>query len=354
MNQLALFERKAAAIEVPDVIRSALENGATLALSISGGKDSQALLLELVKWHRENQFGGAFYALHADLGRSEWEQTPAFVKSLCRDVEIELRVVRRARGDLVARFEERIEATRESGAPFWPDAQNRYCTSHLKSGPIDIELRKPPAPFWPSATNRYCTSDLKRGPIDTELRTAPVVISAEGVRADESPSRAKKPVVEVRGGITAGSKDAARNLRAMTPETAIAARSDGQRVALNWRPLLYWIGADVWAACGTSETDLKRRQMLYKTGNESAALDGWPAHPAYIFGNSRLSCALCILGDKNDLLNGANHNPEIYGQYLELERIGGATFKHKWSLSELPVSGEAAKVRDKFLAGATP
>ena len=340
---------EASAIWAPSAVRAAMEQSATLAISISGGKDSQALLSEVVKWHRQNHFEGALYAIHADLGRSEWPQTAAFVESLCERANIELRVVRRAKGDLIARFEERIEATRASGAPFWPDSQNRYCTSHLKSDPIDIELRKP-APFWPSAQNRYCTSDLKRGPIDGELRGGQIVISAEGVRAVESFARAKKSVVEIRKGITAASKNAACDLRSMEPEAALAARAEGQRVALNWRPLLHWSEEDVWRACGTSGADLKRRRMLCAAGNDEAALDGWPAHPAYIWGNSRLSCGLCILAGENDLTNGANRNPQLYREYLELERRGGATFKHNWSLSELRVSGEAARLRDEFLS----
>lgn len=307
-------------IWVPHVVETMMTEGATLAISISGGKDSQALLSELMAWHRQNGFGGELYAIHSDLGRAEWPQTSDFVHSLCERVGVPLRVVQRPKGDLVARFEERIEATRESGAP-----------------------------FWPSAASRYCTSDLKRGPIDTELRGARLIISAEGVRADESRARANKPVVEVRKGITAGSQDAACDLRSMEPEAALLARETGQRVALNWRPLLHWNEEDVWRACGTSGTDLRRRQMLYRAGNESAALAGWPAHPAYVWGNSRLSCALCVLAGENDLTNGANHNPELYRDYLELERRGGATFKHKWSLSELSVSGEAARVRHEFL-----
>ena len=43
-------------------------------------------------------------------------------------------------------------------------------------------------PFWPSPAQRYCTSDTKRSPINTQLVRAnvPLVISAEGIRAQES------------------------------------------------------------------------------------------------------------------------------------------------------------------------
>ncbi|WP_170934682.1 phosphoadenosine phosphosulfate reductase domain-containing protein [Hymenobacter gelipurpurascens] len=330
------------------MIDAALRGGADLALSLSAGKDSQALVALLAPWFRAQGYTGRCYVVHADLGRAEWPQTAALVERMAEDAGMPLLVVRRPKGDLVARFEERLEATRESGAPFWPSSASRYCTSHLKAGPIDTALRNP-APFWPSSASRYCTSDLKRGPIDTALRSAEVVISAEGVRADESHARAKKPVVEIRTGITASSQKATRNLSAMTPEEALAARNPGQRVALNWRPLLHWNTEEIWQACGTSSAELTRRRLLYAAGQHEEALQGWPCHPAYVFGNERLSCAFCVLGSKNDLLNGAQHNPELYAHLIQLEIVGGATFKNGWSLTELPVTGEAARLRDAVL-----
>ncbi|AKD55009.1 phosphoadenosine phosphosulfate reductase domain-containing protein [Spirosoma radiotolerans] len=348
MNQLALFPQSAT-LAIPDVIRKALSDGATLAISISGGKDSHALLIELSRWFRQQHFNGQLFAIHADLGRAEWPQTPDFVKRICEENDVPLIVVQRAKGDLVARLEERLEATSGTGKPFWPDAQNRYCTSHNKSGPIDIELRKP---FWPSAANRYCTSDSKRGPIDTALRAEnPVIISAEGVRGDESSARAKKAVVEVRTGITASSTDPIRNLSAMTPAQSLFCQQKGQRVAFNWRPLLYWNEEMIWDSIGTSLAELRERQAMYKAGLYDPALRGWLAHPAYVFGNTRLSCALCVLGSKSDLTNGANHNPDLYRHYLELERAGNSTFKNGWSLSELPVTGRAKELRDEYLSG---
>jgi len=349
-QMLPFLVRPAAELAVPTVIDAALRGGADLALSLSAGKDSQALVYLLAPWFRAQGYPGRCYVVHADLGRAEWPQTAALVEQIAEQVALPLLVVRRPKGDLISRFEERLEATRDSGAPFWPSSASRYCTSHLKAGPIDTALRNP-APFWPSSASRYCTSDLKRGPIDTALRSAQTVISAEGVRADESHARAKKPVVEVRTGITAGSLNDGRNLAAMSPEEALDAQQPGQRVALNWRPLLHFNTEEIWQACGTSTADLQRRRLLYKAGQHDEALSGWPCHPAYVFGNERLSCAFCVLGSQNDLLNGAQHNPELYAHLIQLEVIGGATFKNGWSLTQLPVTGEAARLRAEVLAG---
>src|SRR5690606_4360748 len=50
---------------------------------------------------------------------------------------------------------------------------------------------------WPSSTQRYCTSEFKRGPggriIVRLAREAPGrILNVYGIRADESPARAKK------------------------------------------------------------------------------------------------------------------------------------------------------------------
>jgi len=374
-SQLSLFARPAAQLAVPPVIDQALRQGGALALSISGGKDSHAMLAKVLPWFRAQGYPGRVFAIHADLGRAEWPQTPAFVEELARRYDVDLVLVRRQKGDLVARIEERLLKVQEAArrrreqlvslwaemggvgpvpevpaAPFWPSSDSRYCTSHLKGAPIDAALRKP-AVFWPDADNRYCTSDQKRGPIDTSLRRCEVVISVEGVRHDESPDRATKPVVEIRPSITAKSTVPGRpNLAGMTPEAALKARKPGQRVALNWRPLAGWNTEEVWEACGTSVAELAQRQYKYATGQHAEALAGWMGHPAYVMGNTRLSCALCVFGSKGDLLNGAQANPQLYGHFIRLEIIGGSTFKNGWSLAELPVTGEAAREREAALS----
>lgn len=348
-NQLNLFNAESGTLNVPAAIRRAMDEGAALGVSISGGKDGQAMLSAVSRWFREQGYADQLFAIHADLGRAEWSQTPAFVEHLAEAADVPLIVVRRQKGDLVARIEERLTKIRQDAnggpvAPFWPSSTSRYCTSHLKSGPIDQALRDP-APFWPSSGQRYCTSDLKRGPIDTKLRGFDVIISAEGVRGAESKERAKKPVVEIRQAITSASKLPNRDLASMSPNDALSSRLPTQRVALDWRPIFDWSTEQVWQECGTSSADLYRRQTLYKLGQHEVALAGWPAHPAYVMGNTRLSCALCVLGSKSDLLNGANHNPDLYRHYLELEVAGQATFKNGWSLFDLLVTGRAAELK---------
>lgn len=348
---------------MPDVIDRAMEMGATLAVSISGGKDSQAMANTLRRVYDKRSWRGVIFALHMDLGRAEWPQTPAHVERIAEENDLELVVVSRPQGDLVQEITDRMEKLRGTGKPFWPSAASRYCTADQKRSQADKVYRNlEETPFWPSASNRYCTSHHKTNQADKVYRRHDLIISAEGNRAEESPKRRRDPVASIRRPITS------KPLREMDPEDALklwwqvrqlldagdleavasmgleyyARESSPWRLALTWYPLHDWLVEDVWRACGTSGQDLERRRSLHQEGKQkddadkmAAAVKGWPAHVAYVYGNERLSCALCVLATVNDLRNGAEHNPELLKTYVELERVGGSTFKHGFALEDL-------------------
>lgn len=328
-------------LAIPPEIEAVLELGAALVISISGGKDSQALLNTLAAWHRERAWPGPVLALHSDLGRAEWKQTAEHVRRITAHAGIELVVVRRPKGDLFSRFEERAAAVAGSAIPWAPSKQRRYCTSHLKTGPIDARLRRIEGTPWaPTASRRYCTSDLKRAPCDTALRAHRLVVSAMGFRAQESTDRAARHVVAVRRRITSV------HLRGLPIARALDEwlRWGGERrLALDWNPLHRWTKADVWEACGTSEDELRLRRRAYAAGYHEEALDGWPAHPAYVLGNERVSCALCVLASRNDLVVGARHNPEAFKFIAALEDRTGSTFRPEGSLRQILAAANAPR-----------
>ncbi len=270
-------------IEIPQSIQQHLEDGATLVISISGGKDSQALLSSLLTARATHGWTGRVVAIHADLGRAEWNETPAFVRAMAAKYDVELVIVRRTKGDLVERWQARMAQLKGTGKPFWSSSQSRYCTS-----------------------------DLKRDPIDKYLRTFDHVVCAMGLRADESPARAKKQVCQVRSRI-----------------------DNSKRDAMDWNPIHHWTLDDVWAEIGVTAADLAERQELARGGAEQLALAGWPAHPAYVYGNERLSCALCILASKNDLRIGARRHPELYQTLVSMEQESGCTFRADLALADL-------------------
>lgn len=265
-------------IEIPLEITEFLAKDAVLAISISGGKDSQALLKSVMDWYRSEGLTNQIFAIHADLGRAEWEQTPAFVEKLCADLDVELVVVRSSKGDL----QDQIEARR-------------------------VQLEGKDKPHFPSAMARYCTSNLKTTPINEYLKKFEKVISIEGICWHESKARALKP--------------------------RVSPRDNMKRKALTWNAIIDFSIDDVWATYNQTQETYKEAQRIYRLTNQIP--EWWNFHPAYAMGNQRLSCSICILGSKNDVQNGIKHNPE-YAEFLaQQEQKSGFTFAQGRSITNM-------------------
>jgi 3'-phosphoadenosine 5'-phosphosulfate sulfotransferase (PAPS reductase)/FAD synthetase len=181
----------------PDPVQL-LRDGAALVLSVSGGKDSDAMSHHLLERRQTEGWSGDVVMIHADLGsRVEWQQTPEYVQNLARRKNVPLHVVHWTHGDLIDRI--------------W----QRY-------------YKDPSRPCWPSAQMRYCTADLKRGPISRELRRlfpSGNVICAMGLRAQESQTRARRPTFSLRTDSSAPTKG---------------------RFVYDWLPIHDWLETNVW------------------------------------------------------------------------------------------------------------
>jgi 3'-phosphoadenosine 5'-phosphosulfate sulfotransferase (PAPS reductase)/FAD synthetase len=181
----------------PDPVQL-LRDGAALVLSVSGGKDSDAMCHHLLERRQTEGWSGDVVMLHADLGtRVEWQQTPDYVQHLAQRKGVPLHIVRWSHGDLIDRI--------------W----QRY-------------YKDPSRPCWPSAQMRYCTADLKRGPISRELRRlfpSGNVICAMGLRAQESQTRARRPAFALRTDSSAATK---------------------RRFVYDWLPIHDWTESNVW------------------------------------------------------------------------------------------------------------
>lgn len=305
---------------MPPVIERVLEAGAALAVSISGGADSQALARALTAAHRERGWPGKIFLIYANLGRAEWPETLGHVEHISRETGLSLEVVRRAQGDLVAQWQDRQRQLAGTGTP-----------------------------FWSSRGQRYCTSGQKRDQINRALRRYALVISAEGIRAEESTERKEKQPLSVREKITA------ERLKHLDPEKAwmewqaahqaglwqesdqpgLQAEQDGGRLALTWYPLFHWTKEDVFQECGTSSEELEHCRALYQSGQGEEAGKRWPCHPCYYYGASRCGCALCVLGSRPDLEIGAKHNPDLLRMLAGMEQESDCSFKRGFWLSSL-------------------
>ena len=147
-------------IAVPSECRELIARGALVAISSSGGKDSQAmtiLLSQIVPRHQ-------LIVVHAPLGEVEWPRTIEHIRStMPYGVPLILAPVTSGKS-LLASIEERGR---------FPSPSVRWCTSSLKRGPIERELRH----------------HLKAHP-----RFHRRLVNAMGMRAEESAARARKTV----------------------------------------------------------------------------------------------------------------------------------------------------------------
>ena len=230
-------------------------------INSSAGKDSQAMLTYLVALADEQGLPREkLVVVHADLGRVEWDGTRDLAERQANFYGLRFEVVSREKGDLLAQVEERG--------------------------------------MWPSSTTRYCTSDQKRDQIQKLITKESRAIGGQvrflncmGLRAEESPARAKAAALEV-------------NKRA----------SSKTRTVENWLPIQAWTTGDVW-----------------RTNVES----GVEIHPVYRAGMNRLSCVFCIFASKKDLKIAGRLNPKLLAEYVALEAKIDHTFKANMAIAEV-------------------
>lgn len=280
---------------MPPEIWRHLDNGAVLMTSISGGKDSQAMSLALVRECQQQGWAEPVF-VHCGLGAMEWSITSQVVEDQAKGHDL---VVLRKDHDLLEGIQRRME-------------------------------KRPDAPPFPSSAARYCTAGWKREVTDSFVRRTYVedvtVIVAQGIRADESPARAKKPIVRER--------------------TSSAPTKN--RLVLDWYPIFHWSEDMVWSEIYggynliDQHRDLTARWVERHEPESVEQVYTWlknalnyQGHPAYALGNQRLSCALCVLASRNDLMNGARWNPHIYQALVDIELQSGFTFTQKTSLKDL-------------------
>lgn len=223
-----------------------IERGALVVVNHSGGKDSQAMMIALSAIVPADQL----LVVHAHLPGVEWAGTWEHVQTSAAVHGVQAIQVQAGK-TLLGMVEKRG--------------------------------------MWPSATTRQCTSDLKRGPIEKAIRHhlkanpqfGGMVISAMGLRAEESPARSKQ-----------------------SPWKFDRMNSKAGRQWFRWLPILGWTRDQVFTAIRTA---------------------GQEPHWAYGAGMTRLSCCFCIMASRADLCTAARLQPGLYRQYADLEKRIGHT-----------------------------
>lgn len=249
-------------------------------VSVSGGKDSTATLLVAIALDTPN-----LQAVFADTG-NEHEQTYEYLDYLALATGV---TITRVKAD----FTQRIEGKRRFIETKW---REQGIDELVVQAALDV-LKPTGNPFldlciwkgrFPSRKAQFCTMELKRDPMLEQvvvplLGNADMIMSWQGVRADESINRRYLPECdEVGGGL------------------------------FNYRPILKWDIPAVFEA---------HRYM------------GIKPNPLYSQGMGRVGCMPCINCRKDELREIALRFPEVIDRIERWERItqqaskrGAATF----------------------------
>jgi len=260
-------------------VRELVEAGAVVAYGIGGGKDSFTLVAETDKWLDDIGHPRQLrVCVHADLGIVEWPQSMEWVEKQAAFGDHDLLVVRRTKGDMVERWEQR-----------WADNIARY---------IDLACVTVISP-WSSSQWRFCTSELKVDPIVARLKKVFVgqtILNLTGIRREESIGRAKASVCSI------------------MPKLHVKTKGT---IGYAWNPILDYTFEDVL---------------------EVHKENSFPLHPAYTeYGSERLSCNFCVLARKADHIAALScvENEQAYNRLTALELKSTFSFKSKEWLLDL-------------------
>lgn len=235
-------------------------------INSSAGKDSQAMLTHLVELAEEQDFPRErMIVVHADLGRVEWEGTRELAQEQAEFYSLRFEVVAREQ-DLLDQIEHRGK---------FPSSTARYCTSDQKTSQVAKLM------------TRLAADHREVNGKDAQIR----ILNCLGIRAQESPARAKK--------VAFGLDKPATN---------------GRRHVDRWLPIFDWSKDEVWAKIHES---------------------GVRYHPAYDEGMPRLSCVFCVLAGERELILAARLNPTLAQTYVEVEERIGHTFQNGRSMADI-------------------
>ncbi|MBK7002083.1 MAG: phosphoadenosine phosphosulfate reductase family protein [Rhodoferax sp.] len=254
-------------------------------LSISGGKDSTAMLLLAIERGTENMS-----AVFADTG-NEHEHTYDYVRYLEMATGIPIQWVR-------ADFKDRIARKREYVLTKWAEKGvpqkhiDRAAAALVPTGNPFLDLCIWKGRF-PSTVAAFCSEELKRNPIINQVQNPILdsgddVISWQGVRRDESLRR-----------------------RFLSERELKSTHKNGAEL-WNYRPIIDWTADDCFA-------------MHKKHGIKH--------NPLYEMGMGRVGCMPCINCRKDELLEISKRFPEVIDRIRQWEdvvkqasKLLGATF----------------------------
>ena len=86
-----------------------IAQASTLLVNFSGGKDSQAMLLEAIDTVDRDRI----LVHHQDLGEADWPETRPYVESICERLSLRLVIEKSPRGGLLDMLKQAVKNRRE-------------------------------------------------------------------------------------------------------------------------------------------------------------------------------------------------------------------------------------------------
>ena len=270
-----LFER---VVALTPQVETLISHHTVVAIGVSGGKDSDACAIAVVRHLDAVGHTGPRILIHADLGTVEWQDSLPGCERLAARLGLELMVVKRNAGDMMQRWQGR-----------WANNLKRY---------TDLSCVKLILP-WSTPSMRFCTSELKTAIIASALRKrfpTEAILNVVGVRRQESANRAKMPVSQT-----------------------MAKLERKNAIGVSWNAIIEWPIQDVLQEISDA---------------------GLRLHEAYtVYGTSRVSCTFCIMSSLADMIAAAGcvDNVPVYLEMVELEATSGFGFQgNRWLADVAP------------------
>jgi len=234
-----------------------------ILINTSGGKDSMAAMIETVRLADEAGVRDRLVAVHADLGRVEWDGVADLAREHAEHFGIRFEIVSKPGSDLLERIRERGK---------FPDPARRWCTSDFKRGPI----RK----LMTALANELHGNERSSKGNPSKVGRPVRILNALGIRAAESPAREKLGPFDFEHG-------------------------NSRRHVDRWHPVYRWSESRVW---------------------EEIRASGLRWHSAYDEGMPRLSCKFCIFASRDALLIAGEHDRKLLDEYVAVETEIGHDF----------------------------
>lgn len=287
-----------------------LQRASRIVVSISGGKDSIAMLLSLLELVQAGYLSLHQIIAHHQIVLEDWPGTVEYCEDVCNRLDIPFFSTQaRYSGYECQECHNRyLVSCTSSVAPWCRVCSSRQATylRQVESVLDLVEWRQ----AWPSLAVRFCTSYFKRDNFNAWARAnaqllgdSPVICMGE--RALESRGRAKLPEWRGRTGLKQGWMD-------------------------EYRPILSWRRIEVF----------RKMRQFDVVPHYCYEAQGMTSHDMYEVnqeGGPRLSCVMCFLKSADQLRAGyyIQEGRAVMERALEIESATGHTIKHGESLAQL-------------------